>query len=173
MCTYYHVKCVEYKHNTSKLWQTINEIVGKSSNKTYITDHVKVNGIDDYTVNGIGNAFGNFFSNVGKNYAEKIPKSKRSIKSYLETIWRNQESIFLIPTTTFEIANIVKGLPNKKSSGHDNVNNVLLKEVVHQISPMVENLFYDSLKLGIFPERMKVAEIAPLHKSKDTDIVDN
>ena len=79
----------------------------------------------------------------------------------------------MIPTTTFEIANIIKVLPDKKSSGHDNVNNVLLKEVVHQILPIVENLFNDSLKLGIFPERMKVAEIAPLHKSKDTDIVDN
>ena len=79
----------------------------------------------------------------------------------------------MIPTTTFGIANIIKGLPDKKSSGHDNVNNVLLKEVVHQISPIVENLFNDSLKLGIFPERMKVAEIAPLHKFKDTDIVDN
>ena len=109
MQMYYHGKCTEYKHNISKLWQTINEIVGKTNDKSCLIDHIKVNGVDNHTANGIGKAFGNFFSNVGKNYAEKIPKSKREIDSYLTAIRCSEASLFLPPTTTTEIASIIKG----------------------------------------------------------------
>ena len=76
MKLYYHNKCSEYKNNTSKLWHTINEIVGEVNDKSCVIDHITVNGVTDYTANGIGRAFGNFFSNVGKCYAEKIPTRK-------------------------------------------------------------------------------------------------
>ena len=132
-----------------------------------------VNGVDNHTANGIGKAFGNFFSNFGKNYAEKIPKSKREIDSYLTAIRCSEAGLFLPPTTTTEIASIIKGLPNKKSSGHDNVNNILLKEIVNQITPILEIVFNDSLVTGQFPERMKIANVVPLYKSKESDIVDN
>ena len=63
MKLYYHNKCSEYKNNTSKLWHTINEIVGKVNDKSCVIDHITVNGVTGYTANGIGKAFGNFFSN--------------------------------------------------------------------------------------------------------------
>ena len=78
MKLYYHNKCSEYKNNTSKLWHTINEIVGKVNDKSCVIDHITVNGVTDYIANGIGRAFGNFFSNVGKRYAEKIPKKQET-----------------------------------------------------------------------------------------------
>ena len=103
MKVYYHNKCSEYKNNTSKLWHTINEIVGKVNDKSCVIDHITVNGVTDYTANGIGKAFGNFFSNVGKCYAEKIPKSKKHIDAYLAAIRCNKSSFFLTPTSTTEI----------------------------------------------------------------------
>ena len=173
MKLYYHTKCSEYKHNTSKLWHTINEIVGKVNDKSCVIDHITVNGVTDYTARGIGKAFGNFFSKVGKCYAEKIPKSKKHIDDYLAVIRRNQSSIFLEPTSITEISKLLKGLPNKSSSGHDNVNNLLLKELVEQISPILELLFNESLATGQFPDKMKIADVVPLYKSKEHDIVDN
>ena len=126
MKLYYHNKCSEYKNNTSKLWHTINEIVGKVNDKSCVIDHITVNGVTDYTANGIGRAFGNFFSNVGKCYAKKIPKSKKHIDDYLAAIRRNKSSFFLTPTSTTEITKLLEDLPKKCSSSHDNVSNLLL-----------------------------------------------
>ena len=173
MKLYYYNKCSEYKNNTSKLWHTINEIVGKVNDKSCAIDHITVNGVTDYTARGIGKAFGNFFSNVGKHYVKKIPKSKTHIDDYLAAIRCNQSSIFLAPTSITEISKLLEGLPNKCSSGHDNVNNLLLKELVKQRSPILELLFNESLTTGQFPDKMKIADIVPLYKSKEHEIVDN
>ena len=129
-------------------------------------------GVTDYTANGIGKAFGNFFSNVGKHYTEKIPKSKKHIDDYLAAIRHNKSSFFLTPTSTSEITKLLEGLPNKCSSGHDNVSNLLLKELVKQISPILEALFNELLTTGQFPDKMKIPDIVPLYKSKEHDIVD-
>ena len=43
--TYFSDKITEYKHDSKKLWQTLNLIIGKSNNKGSITDSFKVNGI--------------------------------------------------------------------------------------------------------------------------------
>ena len=168
MKLYYHNKCSEYKNNTSKLWHTINEIVGKVNDKSCVIDHITVNGVTDYTA-----AYGNFFSTVGKHYAEKIPKSKKHIDDYLAAIRCNKSSFFLTPTCTTEITKLLKGLPNKCISGHDNVSNLLLKELVKQISQILEVLFNESLATGQFPDKMKIADVVPLYKSKEHDIVDN
>ena len=140
MKLYYHNKCSEYKNNTSKLWHTINEIMGKVNDKSCVIDHITVNGVTDSTAKGIGKAFGKFFSSVGKHYAEKIPSSKKYIDDYLVAIRCNKSSIFLTPTCTTEITKLLEGLPNKCSSGHDNVNNILLKELAIQITPILEVL---------------------------------
>ena len=173
MKMYYHNKCSEYKHNTSKLWRMINEIVGRVNDKSCVIDHITVNGVTDYTAHGIGNAFGKFFANVGKRYAKKILKSKKHIDEYLTMIRRNQTSIFFEPTSIAEINKLLKGLPNESSSGHDNVNNLLLKELAEQISPILELLFNESLVTGQFPDKMKIADVVPLYKAKEHDIVDN
>ena len=64
-------------------------------------------------------------------------------------------------------------MPNKCSSGHDNVKNILLKELLTQISPILEALFNESLATGEFPDKMKIADVVPLYKSKEHDVVEN
>ena len=43
--SYYIEKCVEFRSNTKKLWKTINEIIGKCSDKGTIIDSLKVDNI--------------------------------------------------------------------------------------------------------------------------------
>ena len=81
--------------------------------------------------------------------------------------------MFLTPTNTTEITKLLEGLPNKRSSGHDNISNLLLKALVKQKSPILEVLFNESLLTGQFPDKMKIADVVPLYKSKEHDIVDN
>ena len=89
------------------------------------------------------------------------------IQDYLKLMQSSQGSLFLNPTYTQEIVKIVSKLPNKFSSGHDNISNILLKEIVDQIAPVLVEVFNKSMMLGEFPSIMKLAEVVPLYKGKE------
>ena len=57
-------------------------------------------------------------------------------------------------------------LPNKKSSGHDGINNIILKEIGEYICTPLTYLFNESMTMGVFPDAMKIAEVVPLYKGK-------
>ena len=84
----------------------------------------------------------------------------------MNVIPKNTASIFLTPTTSAEIRSLISKLPNKKSSGVDNIDNIILKEIKECISTKLVEIFNLSMLEGIFPEKMKLAEVVPLYKSK-------
>ena len=51
----------------------------------------------------------------------------------------------------------------------------MLKELLTQITPILEVLFNESLVTRQFPDKMKIADVdlVPLYKSKEHDVVDN
>ena len=72
-----------------------------------------------------------------------------------------------------ELLKLFKELPNKSSHGHDNLDNILLKEISEGIVDPLVTLFNRSLNEGYFPNQMKIAEVVPLFKSKERDISSN
>ena len=170
---FYKDKCVEYKQNTTKLWQLINDIIHKTHDKSCIIDCIKVNNIEIYDKQRISNAFGEYFSSLGENFANKIKKPINNINTYLNVINRNPNSIFISPTNKVEIEKLINKLPNKKSSGFDNINNILLKKLSNDISPILSDIFNLSIRTGTFPDIMKLAEVVPLFKTKDRTYPEN
>ena len=164
---YYRDKCLEFKHNSKKLWGMINNITKKSNDKTSIIEYIKVDNIEYYNSSGITNNLCKYFANIGENLALKILKSTKSIDKYLVKIERNEVSIFLKPTTDQEIDRIIEKLPNKNSSGYDNISNILLKKLKSALLKPLTIIFNKSISSGIFPERMKLADVFPLHKGKE------
>ena len=74
---------------------------------------------------------------------------------------------FFNPTDIWEIKQIVTKLPSKNSSGHDNISNILLKEIIDSISHVLCTIFNKSLEHGEFPSIMKLAKVVPLYKGKE------
>ena len=62
------------------------------------------------------------------------------------------------------ILNIINELPNKSSTGFDDISMTLLKEIKTEIIPALTCIFNQSLNTGIFPEKLKVAKVIPIHK---------
>ena len=58
-------------------------------------------------------------------------------------------------------------MPSKRSSGYDNISNILLKDIVTSIVDVLCIIFNKSLELGEFPSTMKLAEVVPLYKGKE------
>ena len=164
---FYNKMCWEYKSQTKKLWGLINEISGKNNDKTGVVEYLDIDGVREYSAQRICNRFAKYFAGVGKKFSGKIPTSTKPVKDYLKLMQSSQGSLFLNPTSTQEIVKIVSKLPNKSSSGHDNISNILLKEIIDQIAPVLVEVFNKSMMLGEFPSLMKLAEVVPLYKGKE------
>ena len=164
---HYSMKCTEHRNNTSKLWRTINEVIKKTNNKTEVIDALRINNLEEKHGRKIVNELARYFLNVGKNLAENMPLSKRSINSYLKDVQSNSKSIFLSPVTPSEVMKIINKLMPKNSSGIDNINNKIIKELGPQICEPLCTIFNTSLLTGKFPAAMKKAKVVPLYKSKD------
>ena len=78
----------------------------------------------------------------------------------------SKTSIFLSPVTYQELDRLIDRLPNKVSSGYDNISNILLKNIKPWIVNPLVGIFNSSLTTGMFPKLMKTAIVIPLHKGQ-------
>ena len=170
---YFQSKCCQYKNNTKKFWELINKSIGKTSNKNCIIDKIKVGNVEHVEPKEIANELCNYYSHIGAKLANSIPAMTIDKLSYLKKIPQNSKSPYLAPTTRYEIAKIIDKLPNKTSSGHNNINNILLKYLKNQIVVPLEGTCNMSLEQGIFPDLMKNAEVIPLYKGKERELYMN
>ena len=165
--SYYASKIEEFKDDTKKLWKLINKAISKSRNKLDLPTKIKnANDLYTYGAKAISNAFCEFFTHVGPKLANSIPQSRKSYSDYISNICCDS-SLFLSPTDVQEIYKIITKLKNKTSSGFDEVNNILLKQLAEVVSLPLSKIFNKSIREGIFPKQMKLADIVPIYKSKD------
>ena len=170
---YYKQKCLDFKQNSRKLWKLINAATSKMNDKSSIVDCIKNGNLSIFKSTAIVNEMASYFATVGKKFADKIEKPQNPVSYYNDKIPRCKNSIFLRPTNATEINNIINELPNKQSSGHDHVSNCLLKKLVFCLVEPLVIIFNKSLTEGTFPELMKIADVAPLHKGKSKTLVTN
>ena len=81
---YYSNKCLDFKSDSKKLWRLINKAMKKTSDKTSIIDCIKTNNIMEYRGPVIRETFAEYFANVGKNFANSIPDSKKVLTIILK-----------------------------------------------------------------------------------------
>ena len=66
-----------------------------------------------------------------------------------------------------------KSLKSNKSSGIDDINpNIIISSYNELVIPLF-HICKMSLKQGLFPEKLKIAEVIPLFKSEEPEFVDN
>ena len=155
-----HKKILEFNK-----WNSIE----KKTNKLHVIDCLKIEQKTITDCGEIANTFGEYFLSVGRKLAQNMKPSKRPITQYINKISPNKKSLYLHPTNHLEVQHLIDDLPNKNSSGHDDINNVILKKISTTIvHPLVE-IFNISMSEGKFPQWMKCADVVPLYKSKHKD----
>ena len=110
---------------------------------------------------------------MGYNLSTKINGGTSNISYYLGKIPTNPNSMIMTPTSQDEIKQLITKLPNKSSSGHDGISNKPLKSLSSSITYLLAIIFNQSISGGIFPDQMKLAEVFPLYKGKDSDYIIN
>ena len=170
---YYSDQIEHFRNDSKKLWSVFNRIIGKTRNKLDLPTKIKdANSVIISGNKNIANEFCDFFSTIGAKLSNKIPTSSVPYGEYLSGIW-SQKSFFLSPTDEHEIAKIILGLKNKYSTGYDEMSNVLLKKLIPEICHPLSVIFNKSLSEGIVPKAMKLADVLPIFKSKDSSVCSN
>ena len=89
----------------------------------------------------------------------------------MSKILNNNRTLFMNPCSQNEVSKLIDQLPNKSSSGHDEINNLLLKKLKLCLLLPLEVIHNMSILKGNVPNTMKLAEVVPLHKNTDKTIL--
>jgi len=75
-------------------------------------------------------------------------------------------TLLVFPVTEEEIENVVCKLRGKSLTGFGEIPECLVMKYIQYISKPVVHIFIASLKLGIFPDTMKIAKVRLLHEKR-------
>ena len=134
-------------------------VLGSSLN---VNNKINTNPVD------IANCFNDYFSNIGSKLAEKIFPSKYDHLHYLKC--SNPVSIFIKPTSTIEILNLISTLNNNKSSGPFSIPTDIFKMTGNIMASPLTEIINLSFSTGIYPNNLKIAKIIPVFKNKGSNL---
>ena len=166
----------ENYNNIRKTWDGIKSISNISNMKSMspsslnVNNKINTNPVDNancfssLNVNNkintnpvdIANCFNDYFSNTGSKFAEKIFPSKYDHLHYLKC--SNPVSIFIKPTSTIEILNLISTLNNNKSSGPFSIPTDIFKMTGNIMASPLTEIINLSFSTGIYPNNLKIAK---------------
>ena len=168
---YFKEKIDMHRNNGEKTWETISEILKNKNKKTKVTDtFITSNGVPCTDNTDIANNFNIYFTTVGNTLAANLPHTDNDP---IELIESNPDNFFCIPTTSAEINNIILHSKSKKSTGFDNIDSYIVKQIAPQIVNQLANIFNTSFLTGIVPSKLKIAKVIHLYKNKDPALFSN
>ena len=169
---YWENKFQETKHDMTKTWENINKLLNKKKgNDSHPTTFSNGNTI--YTTpTQIANAFNNYFTNIGPSLAANIPATPRTAERLLPN-FSTHNSLYLTPTTPYEVQNIIKKMKPKTSLSHDDISPKIIKKCSEHIIEPLTDIINLSLSSGIFPDMMEIAKVIAIHKKDNPSHISN
>ena len=168
---YYRQLFDSSKNNSAHTWRLINEIINHKNTEPKLPNSVTYHNTSITNLDDICNILNNYFVNIGTTLANSIPDYTNLTSTFLCN--RSSNSIFLKDTDPEEILQIISSLNPKKAVGYDGISSKILQTLGYVISPILSNIFNKSMQLGIFPDKLKIAKVIPLHKGGKTDVINN
>ena len=167
----YHCELLsKYKNNSKRLWAVIKNVINKKR-KNKFQDNFQLNdGSITSDMKIISNKFNDFFINVGPSLSRKIPNQVSTPESFMKS--KALYSLYLEPVCESEIDNLITS-HKSASPGYDNISSSILKLSLTSICAPLTHICNMSLQEGIFPDKMKVANVLPLFKCDDPEIFNN
>ncbi|MEW8247643.1 MAG: reverse transcriptase family protein, partial [Candidatus Thiodiazotropha endolucinida] len=79
----------------------------------------------------------------------------------------NNNQLSILQTNPYEVQLMLETLKTGKASGPDTINNYILKNCAHELSPPLAELFNASLRSATVPILWKEANVTPVYKKDD------
>jgi hypothetical protein len=174
----YEKRVRDSKNITKATWNIINTEICKKARKT--KDNIKalcIQGKRTTNLNTIVDAFNNYFIKIADNiHSKRIEKDMNSThllstnksENYMSYMSKVFDSPFprneTVKTTNTEIEKIIVSLKASTTHGYEGISNTILKASKNFISVPLSYLCNRVLFEGIYPDRLKYAEIIPVFK---------
>lgn len=155
---YYQKKFQNICDNPRRVWETVDALTGRKKARYDITEMQEENVV--LRGENLDNAINRHFVNAGAYSGF----SEREDDSCFEETTAMQNSIFMLPTDSAEIANLIKKLKSNVTSGIDEITAAELKLICPLISEALAYIVNLVLKTGVFPAQLKVARVTPIYK---------
>lgn len=170
---YYNKLLVKEKYNVKGTWKILNSIIKKRQLQSCYPNSFISNGRLTRNTTDIVNGFNDFFVNVGPNLAKniRVPNGNTSVLDFLQNT--NTNTMFLPGVEEQEVMNIVNGCKNKKSTGYDNVDMIIVKKVISNVVIPFTHICNKSFSSGVFPSKMKIAKVIPIFKAGEKNVFTN
>ena len=145
---YYAKQIIENQNNTSKMWKTIDVVLGKTTRSTSVP-LIEHEGKQITDKEELVSVFNEQFINLGPSLASKIEvKSKDDPTQYLRDIETSAKSSFKSVTKHW-VLTALKALKESKSSRPDKIPAKVLKDTAELISVPLSIIFNESLWRGL------------------------
>ena len=168
---YYRNAFNRYSTNMKKTWQTISETLNRSKgNRDFPQEFKLANGNTISEPKQIANAFNDFFIGIG-DVGVLNANTNNDFNQYMPR--KANCALKFEPITADTINRIIGDLKPKTSTGVDNISNKLMKFVKNVISEPLSIIINQMLKLGIFPDSLKISKVVPLYKKDDQTNLSN
>jgi len=171
--TFYTTKIANVSGNSKKTWEVINQIRGKCKRTVKPLFQINNKRITERRV--IANEFNKYFVSLAsklnstidldegipicplKNFSDYMPKS-------------NTNSMFLFDCSEEEVYKTIAELQNNKAS---DLPISIIKRTSHLISPILAQQLNYHMKIGKFPNELKVGKITPIYKKDNEELLEN
>ena len=163
---------IENKTNFLKVWQGIKSVINTKSSKT--KQSITTLKINDKIISNkkeIAETINKFFVEIPQKIESKIKQSKKDFKQYLGN--PSPDIFFLNPTNPKEVELKISSLKNSKANGPNSLPTKIQKECKKEISILLTLIINLSFSTGTFPNRLKLANVFPIHKGDDKDNCNN
>ena len=160
---HYYSLFEKYKYNIKNTWTNIKDLLQQSKVKRDFSNHFTINGEEITDSNIIANKFCKYFTDIGPCLAKNIKMPKNiNVKDFLTGTHGCTFQFKQIDDIS--TLRIINDLPNKSSTGFDDISMRLIKAIKAEIIPALTCIFNQSSNTGIFPAKLKIAKVIPIHK---------
>lgn len=166
---YYQKVLTNCNSDGKETWKILNEITGRrkeKKNTPTAMEHDNKLVTDEAEV---ANVLNDFFVNVGPAINASVISSDTDPLLYVNA---NRNSIFLTPTDSSEILNIIDDM-GRTAPGADGLTGHILKVLGPAIVKPLVHITNLCFQEGKFPENLKSALVVPIYKSGDKTLPQN
>jgi len=169
---YFNTKISNATGNPKKTWEVINQIRGKS--KRAMKPEFVINNERIIQRRKIANEFNKYFASLASKLNDNDEFKGLRINPITQfhdfLPKRNIHSMFLFDCTDEEVGKHIRELQNGKASDFPIT---VIKKTAPIISPKLAHHFNHLMKLGQFPDELKLGKITPIYKKDNEQLLEN
>jgi hypothetical protein len=147
-----------------KTWKGIKSVINIKAASESLPSSMIINNNSESDPNKIAEGFNSFFSSIAEKLQGNIHTANADFKKYLSD--RIDSNFVMQSADTEEILRIILSLNNSKATGPNSIPTEILKLLGPNICFPLKEIINISFATGIYPDKLKLAEIIAVFKKK-------